>query len=347
VIPVALANSGDEYLPSGKESMVLGGIGAIRLKERTVRGAQTFFVGGSSTGIAHQGIPIAMGTEQYHKVISQLRELGGCRATMVGSLQSIGDGMPSLNFDIGIPRYCFVAEELTIREQIHRDDVVVTAAIMFNADRYGGSKSEWRDAERTHILEKSWTFCSFSPASEQAVRRAADWLFDYASRYSDGSPVVLTDFDEHQRLFPSRVEFPLSQLINGRIEWETLRAYSRTLGSLFINTYIEEFRVMGDQINVVGSGNTIINHSTVEQAFNMVRSSHDEETAKVLLQIEQAINKSGNADAADNFNSFNEELKKPQPKKSLLKSLWQGTLAAMPAIEEIPGVIEKVRSLFN
>jgi hypothetical protein len=104
--------------------------------------------------------------------------------------------------------------------------------------------------------------------------------------------------------------------------------------------------VAGDKIDVPGSGNTIVNRSTVNNAFNKVKAAHSEEVAKALLDVEAAINKSENKEAAENFESFNDELAKPEPKKSLLKTLWQGTLAALPTLEELPDVIAKISALF-
>jgi hypothetical protein len=104
--------------------------------------------------------------------------------------------------------------------------------------------------------------------------------------------------------------------------------------------------VAGDKIDVRGSGNTIVNRSTVSNAFNRVKAVHSEDVAKALLDVEAAINKSGNKDAAENFESFSAELAKPEPKKSLLKTLWQGTLAALPTLQELPDVVTKISALF-
>ena len=113
------------------------------------------------------------------------------------------------------------------------------------------------------------------------------------------------------------------------------------------NTYImEQIIVAGDKIDAHGSGNTVVNRSTVKNAFNKVKAAHSEEVAKALLDVEAAINKSGNKEAAENFDSFSDELAKPEPKKSLLKALWQGTLAALPTLDELPDVIAKISGLF-
>jgi hypothetical protein len=90
-----VADNGREYLPNGKLSMVTGGIGCIRLAERPVRGNTLFFLGASSSGVAHEGIPIAMTLEEYRKVIGRIRESGGgCRARIVGTLNSLTSEMP-------------------------------------------------------------------------------------------------------------------------------------------------------------------------------------------------------------------------------------------------------------
>jgi hypothetical protein len=61
----------------------------------------------------------------------------------------------------------------------------------------------------------------------------------------------------------------------------------------------EQTNVAGDKIDVHGSGNTIVNRSTVTHAFNRVKATHTDEVAEMLLEIEAAINKSGNKEAAE------------------------------------------------
>lgn len=144
------------------------------------------------------------------------------------------------------------------------------------------------------------------------------------------------------------VEFPLSDIVRGAVDWETLRVYRNYYKGTYIENYIEEYtHVAGDQIRVKGSHNIIVNRSKVENAFNKIKREHDEETAKALLQVEEAVNRSGNAEAVENFDAFNDELGKPEPKKSLLKTLWSGTLAVLPAIKELPGVVDSITKLFG
>ncbi|MFM2063892.1 MAG: hypothetical protein RLZZ507_3563 [Cyanobacteriota bacterium] len=121
-------------------------------------------------------------------------------------------------------------------------------------------------------------------------------------------------------------------------------------GSIYIDrieTYIEEISYMGDQIQVNGSENHIINRSIFQHAFNKVKADYDDETANAIKRVAEEINKSGNKEAAENFEAFSEELSKPQPKKSLLKSLWEGTLSALPTLAQTSSVVSLIVRLFN
>lgn len=343
-----LSPSRNEYLPDGKRSMVRGGIGAIRLAEKIIGGETFCFLGATSTGVAHQGIPVALPIEEYRKVIPIIKERGGCRVNLVGTLRSLSDNIPSLRYGEGIPRFCLFVEEIKLLT-VSELPLLTTVAIMYNSPIEPRSRWDARRDDDPRVVGKSWTFCSFGAgSSHRDIYSAAEWMLDYATRYTHSTPTILTDFDEQHRVFSCPVEFPLSDIVHGKVDWETLHIYRHQFPGTFIDTYIKEYnQVTGDKIEVNGSGNTIINRSTVQNAFNKVKAAHDETTAKALTDVEAEINKSGNKEAAENFESFSEELTKPEPKKSLLKSLWQGTLAALPTIEQLPGVIDSITQLFS
>lgn len=103
---------------------------------------------------------------------------------------------------------------------------------------------------------------------------------------------------------------------------------------------------MGDKYANIHSS-TIVNHSLVEKSFNQVRHDFDEETANALKKIAEEIVKSNNKDAAENFLLFNEELQKPGPKKSALRSLWSGITTALPTILQMTDVATKIDKLLN
>ena len=103
---------------------------------------------------------------------------------------------------------------------------------------------------------------------------------------------------------------------------------------------------MGDKYANIHSS-TIVSHSLVEKSFNKIRHDFDEETADVLKKIADAIEKSNNKDATENFFSFNEELQKPEPKKAVLRSLWSGITNALPTIIQMTDVVTKIDKLLS
>jgi hypothetical protein len=108
--------------------------------------------------------------------------------------------------------------------------------------------------------------------------------------------------------------------------------------------YTEEV-VMGDVFKNIRNA-TIINKSVVENSFNKLSKDCGEDVAKALVQIAEFIEKSGNREAGELFDTFNEELNKTEPKKSVLKRLWEGTETALPAIKTLSGAIAKLATLF-
>ncbi|KGF71507.1 hypothetical protein DO97_18100 [Neosynechococcus sphagnicola sy1] len=68
------------------------------------------------------------------------------------------------------------------------------------------------------------------------------------------------------------------------------------------------------------TGSTIVNKSIVEASFNKVKEEFDSDTANALKVVAAEIEKAGNKEAAELFESFNEELQKPEPKRSVLRN---------------------------
>jgi len=103
---------------------------------------------------------------------------------------------------------------------------------------------------------------------------------------------------------------------------------------------------MGDKFENIWNA-TIVNRSVVENAFNKVRSEHNEDIAQALKVVADEIEKSKNTEAAENFNSFNEELQKPEPKRSVLRTLWGGVTTTLPSILQMTDVVAKLSKLFT
>ena len=102
---------------------------------------------------------------------------------------------------------------------------------------------------------------------------------------------------------------------------------------------------MGDVFKNIQNA-TIINKSVVENSFNKIKEGYGEDVAKALLQIAEFIEGSGNKEAGGLFDSFNEELNKPESKKPVLKSIWAGIEKALPAITALSEAIAKLAPIF-
>jgi hypothetical protein len=91
--------------------------------------------------------------------------------------------------------------------------------------------------------------------------------------------------------------------------------------------------IMGDKFEFNNAKNfTFINKSSVVNSFNKVKEQFDEETANAIKQMAEIVEKSENADAVELFDAFNKEVNKPEPKKSLLKSFWNGLSTVLPIL---------------
>lgn len=101
--------------------------------------------------------------------------------------------------------------------------------------------------------------------------------------------------------------------------------------------------IMGDKFEFSNAKNfTFINKSSVVNSFNRVKEQFDEETANAIKQIAEIVEKSENADAIELFDAFNEEISKPEPKKSLLKTFWNGLTTALPILAHTASIAANI-----
>lgn len=215
------------YAPRGKDEMVLGGVGSLRLRAKTIESQFTHFLGASSTGVTHQGIPLAMPDSTYRAVIQVIKEHGGCYANVYGSLRVLSLNNFMIRYWRQIPRYCLFVDDIEVIRPSSRDELIATVAIMFPTSADISSDRDRLSLEGyDSSFKKLWSFCSFNPGMSNHLTRAVDWLNDYMQRYSNlADPPVLCDFDEHYSHFDNRIEFPLAQLSRGKFNMQRLDAY--------------------------------------------------------------------------------------------------------------------------
>lgn len=345
--------------------MVLGGVGSVRLAAKYIDSKIFYFLCASSTGISHQGIPLAMSESQYREVIPLINEHGGCLVNLVGSLQIFPSLINHVNYDVGISKYCFYVEDVEIKRVSLETELLTSIAIMFPSHypTWGDeiTSRKFLGQELTTDLIKSWSFCSFRPTSPRNLKSAVDWLHDYVCRYtsyrkekssrnpkivpisSDAVP-ILSNFDEICSHFDNPIEFPIKQIFEGGFNSQLLNAYQQyykfqiNIGELIMTSGGDVFQ------NITGS--TIVNKSIVEASFNKIKEEFDSDTANALKVVAAEIEKAGNKEAAELFESFNEELQKPEPKRSVLRNFWNGIVEALPQLTSLAEVVVKISALF-
>lgn len=104
--------------------------------------------------------------------------------------------------------------------------------------------------------------------------------------------------------------------------------------------------IMGDKFENIHNS-TIYNRSTFTEAFNTIKTNYSEDAAQALEIVKSLVEKSENKEAGELFDSFNEEVKKEKPKKSVLVSLWDGLIKIVPMISQTVGLIDRITPLFH
>jgi hypothetical protein len=102
---------------------------------------------------------------------------------------------------------------------------------------------------------------------------------------------------------------------------------------------------MGDKFERI-SNSTIINRSSVENAFNRTQESINEDTADAIVEVAEFVEESQNAAAGLVLNSFMEELGKPKTDKGKLRQCWDGLQAILPDITNLAEACATIGQLF-
>ena len=104
--------------------------------------------------------------------------------------------------------------------------------------------------------------------------------------------------------------------------------------------------IMGDKYENI-QHSTIYNRSTFKEAFNTIKSNYSEDSAQALEIVKSLVEKTGSKEAGELFDSFNEEIKKENPKRSVLVSLWDGLIKIVPMITQTADLVDKIIPLFQ
>jgi hypothetical protein len=334
----------------GKMSMLRGGIGCIRLKERLTAEGPLFFMSASTGLSADRGVPIALTPDDYERCIDEVTERGVLPCTLTGRLVFLPDEFISLYGGYsGVPRLYLLVTDIVPAHSpavLEAGQPLASAAVLFRAD------DPWPAI--------SAAFVYFVPGRRGTLAQRLPWLDYYVSMLHGGT--VLTDFDEQMTRFPNAV-FSLQKVASGRLAASEITDVADLLGvddshiqslmirqqqygrSLYnIRIKIGEVHV-GDVFKDIGPGTVIVNRSTLTNALNRVEADYSAETAQALQELVGAVEGAGQPQAIDSLNALSEELDKPQPSKSRLKVWLDAITAALPEVAAVATAVAKVAQL--
>ncbi len=206
------------YDPYGKASMLEGGVGNVRLKPVDIKGNTYTFMTASSSGICHEGFPVAVPIEFYNQCIDEITARGAVVRRLVGKLKFIPDELCELYKGYAeVPQLYLDVENVlppTHAQSRHMEELRVSVAASFISDYEGPNRAYG-------------TYVNFDPGERDSLRRAAEWIEqDYVVGRYRGR--VITDFDQQQGHFAT-APFSLEKVMNFRLEEKEVRKVASML----------------------------------------------------------------------------------------------------------------------
>ena len=342
------------YNTYGKSTMLAGGYGCVRLRDKVTDQGRLWFMSASSSLVAHEGVPVGLPEHIRDQIIDEISERGVVVGDLHGRLLFVPELLNPLYSDYReVPQlYLLVERFQPTPGRREGSKPVASAAVTFARDP--GSDH--------HRFTCAAAYVPFRPGADGDFDRRRDWLAIYVDHHNGR---VITDFDEHRSHFP-HAAFSLEKISQGRLDMDEItRALlpdrSRRYRSGEIEVNIQQLivsqshltfertkigQVMGDSFSNIGAGAVIINRSLLTNAMNRVAGT-DGDTAAALQAIAQHVQRSGNQDAGENLDGLLEEMDRPEPRKSRLKTFWDGLVAVLPSVVQLGAASEKMIELVS
>jgi hypothetical protein len=202
------------YDPYGKASMLRGGVGSIRLRDKRIAAGNVWFMSASSTPTAHEGFPIAVPDYEYHKYYNFIRDRGFIPCTLVGKLQWVPQDLQEVYNDyVGVKQLYLLVDEIHPRPFTDAMELLpfrVSVAVTFESEHKG-----FPDTYASYV--------TFYPAVKDSLEKRKNWLENiYVKGMYQGK--IVTDFDETERQFKN-ARFSLEKVMNHRINPDQVEEY--------------------------------------------------------------------------------------------------------------------------
>ena len=205
------------YDPTGKASMLEGGVGNVRLRPIVAGGREICLMTASCSPVCHEGFPIAVPIELYGAYIEQIADRGALRCSLTGRIAFVPKDLESLYGGYsGVPKFYLQVDDITplpASSTHYLADLEVSAAAGF-AGVVDGKPG-------TFI-----TYASFHPGSLSSRAECTKWMEHYAVNMYRGR--ILTDFDEIENHFDSAV-FSLDKVMSFNLSQDEVKAITVNL----------------------------------------------------------------------------------------------------------------------
>jgi len=177
------------FAPQGKQSMLEGGIGCVRLRPIVIGDEVFQLMSATSSDEAHRGIPVAVGEADYLKVNERIGVDGVVLCDLQGRLVGVPPELVELfGNSPGCPRLYLRVDDLRICENLPPPErPQVSVAVSFTSDY-----------QRRNGIYASYV--TFTPGDNPTFDRALTWLNDvYVEEGYQGK--IITDFDQSRSWF--------------------------------------------------------------------------------------------------------------------------------------------------
>jgi hypothetical protein len=278
----------DVYDPGGKMAMLKGGIGCFKLRPKLLDHGESWLLSASSTGVAHEGFPVALPNPLFEIHRESIKRHGALRCTLRGKLQFIPHALVELYRETRrVPQVYLEVHELTPIPDDYQNPLLVSVGISFSSSYEGPEK----------MYASYATFDSRHPGE---LADTANWLEAvYVQSLYNGK--VVTDFDEHMNQFSGAVfalaDIAQNRLDNHRVQYliHTLNLNEANVPGLFNglttiqHLHAERIERMDQSRTInIGSNATVsapvVIANDIQHSFNTLRNSDVSPDLKALLE---------------------------------------------------------------
>ena len=262
------------YDPYGKQSMLDGGVGNIRIKPIMLEGNEYHFMTASANGVCHEGVPVAIPSKLYNDIIEEISGRGVVVRDLIGKLKLVPDELTNLYRGIREVPKCYIkVESLTKASNPSRSgsvDLNVSVAVSF-LSRFEGHNRIYA------------TYVTFDPASKVSFKENLRWMeYEYVTEKYKGK--VITDFDQIMSHFPNAT-FSMEKIMTLNLNadelsnlgddtglnfFEILQLQTKLKVNLTVNNMGDEYNISGGQQANVGPHGNVSNLTQNQNILSQV-----------------------------------------------------------------------------